>query len=236
MIKALLFDMDGVLSPSRMPISMGMSAILTRLSKSYELGVITGGSIALIKEQVLDHTGAKINCFPTSGTQCYIWEDRQLKQIYAHQLAEDDKKEIIDALHELIKKFRIVPIVDDQIEDRKSQITFSALGRSAPLDAKSAYDSDHKKRREWVKFIQPKLERFDVRIGGTTSLDFTFKGSNKAHGLKEFLKLYGLNPEQVIFFGDCIFHGGNDYEVVHVTKNYMNVTDWNVLEWVLHRL
>ena len=52
------------------------------------------------------------------------------------------------------------------IEDRGSQITFSALGQEAPLDAKRAWDPDGTKKAALRDAVQPDVPELDVRGGG----------------------------------------------------------------------
>jgi hypothetical protein len=99
----------------------------------------------------------------------------------------------------------------ESIEDRGSQITFSSLGQKAPLDVKQGWDPDRKKRQAIAKIIEPKVPQFDVVIGGMTSIDVTRKGVNKAYGIKKIEAYLKLSPEKILFIGDALFEGGNDF-------------------------
>ena len=62
------------------------------------------------------------------------------------------------------------------IEDRGSQITFSALGQQAPLDEKKQWDPDFTKRKRMKAMLDKLIPEFSVRLGGSTSVDVTKHG------------------------------------------------------------
>ncbi len=107
---------------------------------------------------------------------------------------------------------------EDQVQDRDSQITLSAIGRHAPLELKKKFDPDGGKRKIWVEFLKDHLspDKYEINIGGTTSLDVTQKGLDKERGIKEFLKFNHIDKEEVLFIGDKLYPGGNDYPASRV--------------------
>ncbi len=110
------------------------------------------------------------------------------------------------------------------IEDRVSQMTFSGLGQDAPLQLKLSWDPKHEKRQRIVGLMKEKLPSFDIRIGGTTSIDVTRRGVNKAYGvhkLEHFMKIPIYN---MLFVGDSLFYGGNDYPVKATGIDCVDVT------------
>ena len=99
----------------------------------------------------------------------------------------------------------------DVIEDRGSQITFSALGQHAPLEAKKKWDPDFAKRRKMKAILDDLIPEFSVRLGGTTSIDVTKPGIDKAYGIRKLRDTLGIAIGEMIFVGDALFPGGNDY-------------------------
>ena len=97
------------------------------------------------------------------------------------------------------------------IEDRGSQITFSALGQQAPLDEKKKWDPDFAKRKQMKAFLDKSIPEFSVRLGGTTSVDVTKQGIDKAYGIRKLRDILGVAISEMIFIGDALFPGGNDY-------------------------
>ena len=103
--------------------------------------------------------------------------------------------------------------IEDQLQDRDSQITLSALGRHAPLELKRQFDPTGEKRMGWVEFLKKHLDhtKYEMTIGGTTSIDITRKGLDKEWAIREFMKINNFAPEEVLFIGDKLYPGGNDY-------------------------
>lgn len=237
--KVIVCDMDGTLSPSRQPASKEMIKQIIRLSKTHKFCIITGGKLDLIKEQitsqVISEDLEKLHLFPTSGNQYYSYTHRADDDVdyikhYKHDLAVDDINEIIKVILDTINFFHLEPEVFDQIEYRESQITFSILGRTADNKTKAEYDPDGEKRKKYVEHIKRVLglnaDKYAIRIGGTTSIDFTYKGHDKGFGLEQIKKIFKCTNEDILFFGDKCFEGGNDWEIAkHV--DHIQVADEN---------
>ncbi|MBI2666046.1 HAD hydrolase family protein, partial [Candidatus Woesearchaeota archaeon] len=139
---------------------------------------------------------------------------------YAHEFFPAEKEEIRTAFEKLIDHFGIVPTTskEDQLQDRDSQITLSALGRHAPSEAKRDFDPEGEKRKGWVEFLRQFLseEKYGIRIGGTSSIDITRKGLDKEWGIKEFARYHGFNLNEILFIGDKLYPGGNDYPAAKI--------------------
>lgn len=48
-------------------------------------------------------------------------------------------------------------------------------------------------------------------MGGATSIDITKPGIDKAYGIKKLTEILGISIAEMIFIGDALFPGGNDY-------------------------
>ncbi len=97
------------------------------------------------------------------------------------------------------------------IQDRGSQITFSALGQEAPLKEKVKWDPDFTKRKNMKAILDTLIPEFSVRLGGSTSIDVTKPGIDKAYGIRKLRDILGIAIKEMIFVGDALFPGGNDY-------------------------
>ena len=97
------------------------------------------------------------------------------------------------------------------IEDRGSQITLSALGQDAPIEDKKRWDPDFRKRKHIKAILEPMISSFSIQMGGATSIDVTRPGIDKAYGIKKLREITGITIQDMIFVGDAIFPGGNDY-------------------------
>ncbi len=115
----------------------------------------------------------------------------------------------------------------DVIEDRGSQITFSALGQKAPIEEKKKWDPDFSKRRKMQAILGQLIPEFSVRLGGTTSVDVTKPGIDKAYGIRKLRDILGLPIAEMIFVGDALFPGGNDYPAKEAGALSIRVRDPN---------
>ncbi|MES3005909.1 MAG: alpha-glucan family phosphorylase [Patescibacteria group bacterium] len=219
--KIIAFDLDGTLAESKQSLGLEMAELLAQLATRAKVVVISGGSFEQFKKQFLPFWKGPVNdlvMLPVDGSQCYEYEAEIGEwQLVDEQLFREDlKRKTIVALKDLIASHRydIPPehqIFGDYIEDRGSQITFSAYGQKAPIEVKEMWDSDQKKRLAIKAELEPLLPDIEIVIGGTTSIDFLSKGFNKATGLKRLLDRYELKVSDMLFVGDAVFPGGNDY-------------------------
>jgi HAD superfamily hydrolase (TIGR01484 family) len=99
----------------------------------------------------------------------------------------------------------------ETIEDRGSQITWSALGQQAPLEEKEKWDADFAKRKKIKAILDTAIPEFSIRLGGATSIDITRPGIDKAYGIRKLRDILGISLKEMIYIGDALFVGGNDY-------------------------
>lgn len=230
--KLLAFDVDGTLSKSRRPIDAEMTSLLQEILTEKQVAIITGGAFADIKKQVLDQIGFEdkrnknLILLPTNGGGLWIF-DKGWKEIACEELSEAEKNQIIQAIKEVDEsntELKNNVSYGPEIQDRKSEITYSALGENAPIDLKQTWDPDFSKRKMIQKKLTEKLPDFEVKIGGTTSIDITPKGMDKAYAIKKLLAHLKLNKEDVLFFGDAVYENGNDYPVFLFGVDTIRVT------------
>ena len=124
----------------------------------------------------------------------------------------------------------------EQIEDRGSQITFSALGQQAPLEEKKKWDPDFAKRKKMKELLDELIPGFSVRLGGTTSVDVTKPGIDKAYGIRKLRDILGIAIEEMIFIGDALFPGGNDYPAKEAGALSIQVRDPNESKRVIEAI
>ena len=215
----IIFDKDGTLTPSKLAIDKDMAELLSKLLEKKKVAIISGGGFQLFETQIMNKLpdGAlnfsNLYILPTSGTRLYVWQGAWQEK-YAENLSEADKGLIMEKLKYAlgVAKYEFPKhSYGEIIEDRGSQITFSALGQNAPLQPKEQWDPKREKRQLIASILQEKLPRFDVRIGGSTSIDITIKGVNKAYGIRKLETYLKIPIDKMIFVGDTIFPGGNDY-------------------------
>ncbi len=217
MKKLVVFDLDGTLAPSKGAIDAETGALLGRLLTVARVSVISGGDWPQFEKQLLSNVPkdaplARLSLLPTSGTKFFDY-DGGWKKRYSEDLSDDDRKRIGDALKAALEQSHFKPekTWGETIEDRGTQITFSALGQQAPIEEKSKWDPDFTKRKAIKAILDGPLAGFSVRLGGTTSIDITKPGIDKAYGIRKLRDVLGIGIDEMIFVGDAIFPGGNDY-------------------------
>jgi hypothetical protein len=217
MKKLIVFDLDGTLAESKSSIDSEMAALLHELLGIVKVAVISGGGWPQFEKQVLanlpqDENLKQLSLLPTCGTQFYQYSG-DWKKLYSEDFTVDEKKKIVSSLKEAMKEanFKAEKVWGEVIEDRGSQITFSALGQQAPLTEKEKWDSDFSKRKKIKVILDKLIPGFSVRLGGTTSIDITKPGIDKAYGIGKLRDTLDIALHEMIFIGDAIFPGGNDY-------------------------
>jgi HAD superfamily hydrolase (TIGR01484 family) len=137
------------------------------------------------------------------------------------------KQTIVDALTQAVAEagFAAERTWGPTIEDRESQITYSALGQQAPLDAKASWDPDFAKRKAIKNIVDPLLPNFSVRLGGATSIDVTLPGIDKAYGMRKLRDTLDIPFHDMLYVGDALFPGGNDFPVRETGVTCIQVRD-----------
>ena len=218
MKKLVAFDMDGTLALSKQKLDEDMAGKLAKLLTVAKVAVISGGDWPQFEKQVVSQLPADADTdglfiLPTTGTKLYRHDGSGWKAIYAELFDDAQKKQIIDSFNASLEAtgFKPEQTWGERIEDRGSQITFSALGQQAPLDAKEHWDPDFAKRKVIQADLRQRLPGLAINMGGATSIDITREGVDKGYGLKKLAEHSGVELADMIFIGDAIFPGGNDY-------------------------
>jgi HAD superfamily hydrolase (TIGR01484 family) len=221
-LKLVAFDLDDTLAPSKTPMDDDMVAGLLDLLEVIDVCIISGGTYEQFRSQVIARLPEgpalrRMHLMPTCGTQYYRMNDDAWTQVYNEPLSEDERRTAADALREVSQRLGLWEpddqVFGDRIEDRGSQITFSALGQQAPVDLKHAWDPDGAKRLRLRDEVQALLPDLEVRAGGSTSIDITRRGIDKAYGMGMLMQSLDLAPDEVHFVGDRLEPGGNDFPV-----------------------
>ena len=217
MKKLIVYDLDGTLAESKSPLDKEMSALLHDLLGIVKVAVISGGGWPQFEKQVLsnlphDERLLNLSLLPTCGTKFYKYTG-EWEKIYSEDFTVDEKKKIISSLNKSIINagFKTEKVWGEVIEDRGSQITYSALGQQAPLEEKEKWDPDYIKRKKIKSILDSLIPEFSVRMGGATSIDVTKPGIDKAYGIRKLRDILNISLKEMIFIGDALFPGGNDY-------------------------
>jgi phosphomannomutase len=234
--RVVAFDLDNTLAESKSPITAEMAGLLGRLLARFQVCVISGGKFEQFETQLIDYLHvaseklAALHLMPTCGTRYYRFDVAAgaWQQVYAEDLPAEKRAVIVAALNKGADAlgFRETKLWGEQIEDRGSQMTFSALGQKAPVADKEAWDPGGAKKRQLRDYVAKEIPEFEVRVGGSTSIDVTKHGIDKAYGIKKLIALLGLAKDELIFVGDRLEEGGNDYPVKAIGVDCLKVSRW----------
>jgi phosphomannomutase len=241
--KVIAFDLDGTLAPSKSPLPDRMGAAIDQLLETYHVCVISGGKFEQFKRQLLNglvappENLARLHLLPTCGTRYYRYDlaAKNWQQVYAEDFTTAQKEKITAALKKVTHDLGFVEkqTWGEVIEDRGSQITWSALGQDIVeqlgeegIRLKEAWDPASKKKQAMRDALVPLLSDFEVRVGGATSVDITKPGIDKAYGMKKLVEMLHIDLEEVYFIGDRLDEGGNDYPVKALGIDTTQIGHW----------
>ena len=231
MKKLIVFDLDGTLAESKSALDVEMAALLKALLAIVKVAVISGGNWPQFEKQVLsnlpyDEQLENLSLLPTCGTKFYQYKTGW-ELLYSEDLTAGEKEKIIRSLNQAMTSLAAQPeeMWGDVIEDRGSQVTFSALGQQAPIDQKKRWDPEFTKRQKMKTLLDQLIPEFSVRLGGTTSIDVTKHGIDKAYGIRKLRDTLGIGIDEMIFIGDALFPGGNDYPAKEAGARSIQVRD-----------
>jgi HAD superfamily hydrolase (TIGR01484 family) len=251
--RVIAFDLDGTLAPSKSPLPDRMGELLDQLLDKYHVCVISGGKFGQFEKQLLNNLKAdparleRLHIMPTCGTR-YMKYDAAKKaweQVYAEDFTEAEKKKIMDALTKVAKDlgYEEKRTYGEVLEDRGSQVTWSALGQDIVdhlgeegVRQKEAWDADNAKKNKMRDAAAVLLPEFEVRVGGVTSIDITKPGIDKAYGMQKLMDMWDMGKSDILFIGDRVQEGGNDYPVKAMGIDTMEISRWQETALVIEAI
>jgi len=231
----IVFDLDGTLSESKIAIDAEMAQLLCQLLAKKKVAVISGASFEQFNAQVLSHlkcAPVNLSVLPANGSAFLEYEagagkksaasgDGTWKLVFEKKLSDMQKILIRTAMEGVLKKYAdLIPkkTYGERLADIGLGMTFSALGQEAPLSEKEKWDPDHAKRSKIVADLEPLLPGIEMTIGGTTSINITLAGADKETAILALAKHFGVSKkelsEKILYIGDSLFVGGNDYGAI----------------------
>jgi phosphomannomutase len=243
--RLVAFDLDDTLAPSKSPIEPRIGDLLVELAERIDVAIISGGQLAQFTAQVVDRLPdassavlRHIHLLPTCGTQYYRLSADGVVTVYRHSLSEDQKTRAVHAIEREARRLGLweSDTWGEVIEDRGSQITFSALGQQAPVAEKRAWDPTGAKKNTLRAAVAELLPDLEVRSGGSTSVDITERGIDKAYGMRRLAEHSGIALEEMLFVGDRLDPDGNDYPVLAMGVACQAVDGWEETATFLERL
>lgn len=230
MKRVLAFDIDQTLNVAKTPIPDEIADLLIKCLDKFEICPISGQKFEQFLIQIVDRLverGANpeqlkhLHLFVAQGTQYYRYTGSDWEQVYNYPLTDEQVAKITAMIEQSAKELGYweedkLAEGDEIIENRLSQVTFSALGQKAGTEAKYAWDPDCKKREKIVARCKELAPEFDYEIGGTTSINAITPGMNKTFGMTHLLEELKVEKQDILYFGDMTQPGGNDYPVVQM--------------------
>ena len=182
------------------------------------MAVISGGGWPQFEKQLLsnlphDERLVNLSLLPTCGTKFLPIRSGDWKKIYSEDFTADEREKILGSLKKAVgvADFKIEKVWGEVIEDRGSQITFSALGQQAPLEEKDKWDPDFAKRKKIKAILDTFIPEFSVRMGARHPLMSPSLASTKPTASENCETSWAFRLKEMIFIGDALFVGGNDY-------------------------
>ena len=213
-----IFDVDGTLTPSRDIIDSDFESYFVTWAIPRNVHLITGSDYAKTVEQVgtdvIVSVSAVHNCAGNS-----IWSRGKEQNRNEWTISSDAKAWLKRKLEE--SKFTLR--TGQHIEERCGLVNFSTLGRGASRIERQIYvkfDKLYQERKQIAKEFNEQFPHLEASVGGETGIDIYQKGRNKAQILS-----YLGEVEELIFFGDAIYEGGNDWPLAEAIRNRNNPKD-----------
>lgn len=240
--KLIAFDLDDTLNVAKTPLTPDMAALFERLLDHYQVCVISGQKYEEFQRQVVEPLGEQsaerlmnLHFMVAQGTQYYAYDKDGWKQMYSYPLSEEQVMAIDTALETAARELGLWTEnpTGEVNENRISQVTFSALGQAAGTEEKYAWDPDHEKRNKIAARAKELAPEFEYEVAGTTSINVFLPGTNKTFGMTKLMEQLGIKKSDILYFGDMVQPGGNDFPVVQMGIETIAVKKWQDTAYAL---
>lgn len=211
-----LFDVDGTLTVPRKQITPEMAKFMQDLKQKITVGIVGGSDYCKITEQ-LGAGGDPIEkqfpyVFSENGLVAFKDGEKVGETSMIEKIGEEKYQDLTNEIFGLMAKIRLPVKRGTFIEFRKGMINCSPIGRACSQEERDAFEQHDKKtniRPDMVKHLKEKFgDILTFSIGGQISFDVFPTGWDKTYSLR-FLEEF----DEIHFFGDKTYPGGNDYEI-----------------------
>ncbi|KAM1779511.1 hypothetical protein ACFXTH_040831 [Malus domestica] len=199
-----LFDVDDTLTAPRKFVTPEMLECMRELRKVVTVGIVGGSDLTKITEQL-----------GKTGNGLVAHKDRTLigTQSLKTYLGEDKLKEFINFTLHYIADLDIPIKRGTFIEFRSGMLNVSPIGRNCSQEERDEferYDKVQNIRPKMVSVLREKFGHLNLMfsIGGQISFDVFPQGWDKTYCLR-----YLDDFQEIHFFGDKTYKGGNDHEI-----------------------
>ena len=230
MDRIFIFDVDGTLTPSRLPMTKEFQNFFKEWIKKNKFYLVTGSDLPKLQEQMCFYDIEAEGIFTCCGNQ--FWKPDPSIVNTSAELIYDNKFEMTNklksSLEVMLMSSQYPHRYGNHIEDRGSMVNFSVVGRNCTQEQREKYyewDKEKGERRKMSIFLKNKFKDLDAVIGGQISIDIYPKGNDKSQVLNVIEQERLVPPSEYIFIGDGIENGGNDYPLAELMDN-TEICDW----------
>ena len=249
MDKVYIFDVDGTLTPSRLPMTKKFQKFFGKWLKKNKFYLVTGSNIEKLQEQMCFYDIEAEGIFTCCGNQ--FWRpDPSIVNISAELIYENKfelSTKLKNTLEVILMSNQYPHRYGNHIEDRGSMVNFSIVGRNCTQEQREDFfewDEEKGERKKISTFLKHKFPELDAVIGGQISIDIYPKGNDKSQILEhvdyDFSIPFG-EPVEYIFIGDRTMEGGNDYPLAKLMEktpncSYYQTEGWEHTQKILEKL
>ena len=211
--------MDGTLTPARQPMQKDFSFRFLPWLKTNLAYIAAGSNYEKLTEQLPpDIVSSFSGIFSSMGNVYH----QKGQEVYKNEIKLD--KEMLKSL----ERFRKSTTYDGKLysnymELRPGMLNFSILGRNCPFSEREKYhewDNIHHEREKIAKYMNDNFKEYDFSLGGKISIDIVPRGFGKeqiAHVIRK-----NHPNDKIIFIGDRVVEGGNDYTLAQALRAMEN--------------
>lgn len=219
-----IFDVDGTLTPSRGAIDPEFLQFMLSFAERNPVYFATGSDAPKTIEQVGIELFSSIRCsYNCNGNS--VWE-KGVNVRNNDWIIPDDARALLE---QWLAENDFTHKTGNHIEERPGMVNFSIVGRNATLEERADYVRWDQERNERFNFALELNTRFpDIKatVGGETGIDIAPKGLDKSKIIEDFSV-----DDTLLFFGDAIYEGGNDYSLAQAIKTNRRGIAHKVKDW-----
>lgn len=218
-----IFDVDGTLTPSRGKMNPEFAKWFASFAADRDVYLVTGSDRGKTLEQISESVYNQcVTVYQCNGND--VWSGSDNIKTNKMYLDERLKKDLQKYLDESLFPFAL----GDHFDYRPGLVNFSIMGRPSTPQERHAYvmwDDAHKERFRICEEMSKKYSKYNIQVAGETGIDITLAGMGKEQIIHDF------SPhDSLVFYGDKIVPGGNDYDLaVEIIQSGGNV--WPVRSW-----
>eukprot|EP00448_Togula_jolla_P009344 CAMPEP_0170614784 /NCGR_PEP_ID=MMETSP0224-20130122/24990_1 /TAXON_ID=285029 /ORGANISM="Togula jolla, Strain CCCM 725" /LENGTH=256 /DNA_ID=CAMNT_0010940475 /DNA_START=59 /DNA_END=825 /DNA_ORIENTATION=+ len=210
-----LFDVDGTLTEPRKVVSPETLEYLKALREKICIGVVGGSDLVKQKEQLGDSPSMFDFCFSENGLLAYADGKKIGETSLVNHLGEDNLKRVVNWVLHYIADLDIPIKRGTFVEFRAGMLNLSPIGRNCSREERNEFekfDLANNIRKTMVEKMRKEFADLNLTfsIGGQISFDVFPTGWDKTYCLRY---LPETDFDEIHFFGDKTFEGGNDHEI-----------------------